>query len=253
MRDKDIISNFAAQVSHLDSKDQPLLDLDINCRGHLTLMEAVRAHAPQAKVLFASSRMVYGQILYTPVDELHPTKPMSIYGLHKVLAEMYNRYYFKTFGIDTVSVRIPTPYGERQHMKHNKYSVVGWFLRQSLNGETIKIFGDGMQSRDYIYIDDVVDAFLRLGLRGKAGEIYNLGTSEKTRLIDMVDAILAHTQVGSKEHVPYPDTYVVGNFGDYVADYAKIRADTGWEPRIGLQEGVRRMVEYYTKNRKFYW
>lgn len=250
---KDIIYNFAAQVSHLDSKDQPLLDLDINCRGHLVVLEAVRKYAPQAKILFSSSRMVYGKIIHTPADENHPTKPLSIYGIHKLLAEMYYRYYFEMFNIDTVTVRIPTPYGPRQHMKHAKYSVVGWFLRQSLDSEVIKIFGDGTQSRDYIYIDDVIDAFVRLGVSGKPGEIYNLGTNEKTRLIDMVDVILKETQSGSKEYVPYPDNYIVNDFGDYVADYEKIKADTSWEPRVGLAEGVKKMVEYYKKNRKFYW
>lgn len=253
VKNKDIIYNFAAQVSHLDSKDQPLLDLDINCRGHLIVLEAVRKHAPQAKILFSSSRMVYGKIIHTPADENHPTKPLTIYGIHKLLAEMYYRYYFETFNIDTVTVRIPTPYGPRQHMKHNKYSVAGWFLRQSLDNEVIKIFGDGAQSRDYIYIDDVVDAFMRLGINGKPGEAYNLGTSEKTRLVDMVDAILDETKSGSKEHIPYPDNYIVANFGDYVANYEKIKNDTNWEPKIELKEGVRRTVEYYKKNREFYW
>lgn len=250
---KDIIYNFAAQVSHLDSKDQPLLDLDINGRGHLIVLEAVRKYAPQVKILFSSSRMVYGKITRAPVDEKHPTKPLSIYGINKLLAEMYYRYYFETFNIDAVTVRIPTPYGPRQHMKHNKYSVVGWVLRQSLDGEVIKIFGDGTQLRDYIYIDDIIDAFLRLGLNGKPGEIYNLGTNEKTRFIDMVDAILAETKTGSKEYVPYPKNYVTCDFGDYVANYEKIKNDTYWEPKIGIKEGVQKMVKYYKCNRKFYW
>lgn len=249
----DIIYNFAGQVSHLDSKDIPLVDLDINCRGHLIVLEAMRKHAPQARVLFSSSRMVYGKIVQTPADENHPTKPLTIYGIHKLLAEMYYRYYFETFNIAAISVRIPTPYGPRQHMKHSKYSVVGWFLRQSLDHEVIKIFGDGKQSRDYIYIDDVVDAFLRLGIDGRPGEVYNLGTNEKTRLIDMVEAILEETQVGSMILAPYPDNYVVGGFGDYIANYEKIKRDTSWEPQIGLTEGVKKMVEYYKKNREFYW
>ncbi|MFZ2167377.1 MAG: NAD-dependent epimerase/dehydratase family protein [Minisyncoccia bacterium] len=249
---KDFIFDFAAQVSHIDSKDQPLLDLDINGRGHLLVLEAVRKHAPHAKVLFSSSRMVYGKILSTPVDETHPTQPLSIYGVHKVLAEMYYRYYFDVFNTHTIIARLPTPYGPRAHMKHPKYSVVNWFLRQSLDGETIKIFGDGTQSRDYIYIDDVVDAFLRLGVGGTPGEIYNLGTTEKMRLVDMVDAILLETKTGSKEHVPYPDHYVVANFGDYIANYDKIRTTVAWEPQISLEEGVRKMVAYYAQHRKFY-
>jgi UDP-glucose 4-epimerase len=249
---KDIIYNFAAQVSHLDSKEIPLVDLDINGRGHLIVLEAVRKHAPQAKILFSSSRMVYGPILETPVAEDHPTNPLSMYGIHKLLDELYYRYYFEQFNIHTIRARLPTPYGPRQHLKHGKYSVAGWFLRQSLDGEVITIYGDGEQSRDYIYIDDVVDAFLRLGISGKAGEVYNLGTDEKTRLIDMVNTILTETQIGSKTHIPYPDHYIAGGFGDYVADYTKIQTDTGWKPRVTLAEGVKRMVDYYKAHRKHY-
>lgn len=249
---KDIIYNFAAQVSHIDSKDQPILDLDINGRGHLIVLEAARKYAPQAKIFFSSSRMVYGEIIYTPVDEKHPTNPLSVYGIHKLLGEMYYRYYFNIFGLDTVIVRIPTPYGPRQHMKHSKYSVVGWFLRQSLDNEVIKIFGDGTQSRDYIYIDDVVDAFMRLGTKGISGETYNLGTSEKTRLIDMVDSILKETQFGSKEYVPYPASYVAKDFGSYIANYEKIKRDASWEPTVLLEEGVKKMVAYYKTYRRFY-
>lgn len=253
VKDKDIIYNFAAQVSHLDSKDQPLLDLDINCRGHLIVLESIRKHASKARVLFSSSRMVYGKILHTPVDENHPTNPLTIYGIHKLLAEIYYRYYFETFNIETITVRIPTPYGPRQHMKHSKYSVAGWFLRQSLDNEVIKIFGDGSQSRDYIYIDDVVDAFIRLGTSGQPGETYNLGTDEKTRLIDMVDVILAETKSGSKEYIPYPNNYIVNNFGDYIANYEKIKAHVSWEPKVDLKSGVKKTVEYYKKHKKFYW
>ncbi|HSX25302.1 MAG TPA: NAD-dependent epimerase/dehydratase family protein, partial [Candidatus Andersenbacteria bacterium] len=162
VKGKDIIYNFAAQVSYIDSKEQPFLDLDINGKGHLNVIEAVRQFAPQARILFSSSRMVYGKILTTPVAETHPTDPLSLYGIHKLLGEKYYRYYTHTFGLDTVSVRIPNPYGPRQQMKHNKYSIVGWFVRQAMEGKKITIFGDGSQERDYLYIDDIVDAFIEL-------------------------------------------------------------------------------------------
>ena len=250
---KDIIYNFAAQVSHLDSKDQPFLDLDINGRGHLIVLEAAHAYAPNAKILFSSSRMVYGKTENTPTSEDCPTKPLSIYGIHKLLDENYYRYYSEVFNLHTISVRLPTPYGPRQHMKHSKYSVAGWFMRQALDGEVIKIFGDGLQLRDYIYIDDVVDAFLRLAVSGKSGEAYNLGTIDQVCLIDMVDTVLKETKSGSKEHTPYPPQYINGGFGDYVANYAKIKNDVGWEPKVSLSEGVKKTVEYYKKNRQFYW
>ncbi|MBI1833767.1 MAG: SDR family NAD(P)-dependent oxidoreductase [Candidatus Andersenbacteria bacterium] len=250
---KDIIYNMAAQVSYIDSKDEPFLDLDINGKGHLTVLEAVRKYAPGAKVLFSSSRLAYGKIRTTPVREDHPTEPLSMYGIHKLLGEKYYKYYAETFGIHTISVRIPNPYGPRQQMKHSKYSIVGWFVRQAMEGNTIQIFGDGSQERDYLYIDDIVDAFLQLTEKGKSGEVYNIGTHERVRFVDMVDAVVAEVGSGTKKHTPWPKNYEKNETGNYIADTSKIEAITGWQAAVPLKDGVKRMVEYYRKNKQHYW
>ena len=179
VRNQDFIFDLAAQVSYIDSKELPFLDLDINCLGRLTVLEAVKAIAPAARVIFPSSRMVYGKIHATPVREDHPTEPLSIYGIHKLTGEKYYRYYHDTFSLDTLVVRLPNPYGTRQQMKHSKYSIVGWFLRQALDGGTINIFGEGLQEMDYLYIDDVVEGLLQVTEKGLSGEIYNLGAKER--------------------------------------------------------------------------
>lgn len=251
--DKDIVYNFAAQVSYIDSKDQPFLDLDINGKGHMTVLEAVRNYAPKARILFSSSRMVYGKILTSPVAETHPTDPLSLYGIHKLLAEKYYRYYAHTFDLDTVSVRIPNPYGPRQQMKHNKYSIVGWFIRQAMEDKTITIFGDGNQERDYLYVDDIVDAFLELTQHGKSGEVYNIGTHERVTFGDMVDVVLAEVGGGTKEYIPWPENYEKNETGNYVADTFKIETITSWQPSVPLQEGIKRMVAYYKANKDHYW
>lgn len=250
---KDVIYNLAAQVSYIDSKDQPFLDLDINGKGHLTMLEAVRQHAPKAKVLFSSSRLVYGKIRTVPVNESHPTEPLSLYGIHKLLGEKYYQYYNETFGIHTVSVRIPNPYGPRQQMKHSKYSIVGWFVRQAMEGKTIEIFGDGSQERDYLYIDDIVDAFLQLTEKGIAGEVYNIGTHERVRFGDMVDAVLAEVGSGTKQHIPWPKSYEKNETGNYIADTTKIEQLTSWQARVPLKQGVQQMVKYYKEHKKQYW
>lgn len=253
VKNKDIIYNLAAQVSYIDSKDSPFLDLDINGFGHLNILEAARYHNPKVKILFSSSRMVYGKILIKPVGENHPTEPLSIYGIHKLLAEKYYAYYHRTFGLDTVAVRIPNPYGPRQQMKHSKYSIVGWFIRQALENKIVKIFGDGRQDRDYIYIDDIVDAFLRLSVFGKAGEVYNIGTSERVCFVEMVDTVIKAVGSGKKEYAPWPKNYEKNETGGYFADVSKIRADTNWQPKINLSNGIRMTVDYYKKNKKYYW
>lgn len=249
----DIIYNFAAQVSYIDSKDQPFLDLDINGKGHLTVLEAARQFAPHARILFSSSRMVYGKITTTPVSENHPTDPLSLYGIHKLLAEKYYSYYTHTFGMDTVSIRIPNPYGSRQQMKHNKYSIVGWFVRQAMENKSITIFGDGSQERDYLYVDDIVDAFLELTKHGVSGEVYNIGTQERVTFGGMVDAVIAEVGSGNKINIPWPESYEKNETGNYVADTKKIEKITNWKPSVPLKEGIKRMVAYYKENKEHYW
>ena len=146
----------------MDSNTDPLLDLDINCKGHLQVLEACRLENPQAKLVFASSRFVYGRIEYNPVDENHPFNCLSIYGIHKLAGEKYYRFYHEAYGMKTVSVRIANPYGPRQQMKHSKYGIVNWFIRLALEGQPLTIFGDGLQRRDYIFNEDLAEACMAL-------------------------------------------------------------------------------------------
>lgn len=250
---KKYIFNLAGQVSYLDSKDNPLKDLDFNGRGNLTILEALRQKNPSARILFSSSRLVYGKILHLPVGEEHPTNPLSLYGIHKLLGEKYYRYYAHTFGITGVSIRIPNPYGPRQQMKHSKYSIVGWFVRQAMDGDTITIYGDGSQRRDYIYIDDIIDACLRLIVKGEAGEVYNVGSHERVRFVDMVDTILQEVGSGSKKNVPWPEAYEKNETGDYVAGIRKIEMACDWRPETNFAEGVQQMVAFYRENKEHYW
>jgi UDP-glucose 4-epimerase len=250
---KDYIFHLAGQISYLDSKNQPFVDLDFNGRGNLTLLEAVRHHASQAKIIFSSSRLVYGKVLTLPVREDHPTDPLSLYGIHKLLGEKYYRYYAHNFGLQTVSIRIPNPYGPRQQMKHNKYSIVGWFVRQALDNETITIYGDGTQERDYIYISDIIEAMVQLAAKGETGDVYNVGSHERLRFVDMVDTIIQQAGSGTKKHVPWPENYEKNETGDYIADTSKIEATCNWKPRVDFKDGVSEMIEYYKANKQYYW
>lgn len=252
--DADVVFNLAAQVSYLDSLTDPFLDVDINCVGHLRVLEAVRQLAPEAKVCFASSRLVYGRILTRPVDESHPTNPLSIYGVHKLAGEKYHRIYSERFGVRTSILRIPNPYGPRQQMRHAKYSIVGWFIRQALEGKPLTVYGTGEQERDYLYIDDIVDAFLRLGANTKTdGEAYNIGTTEVVRFVDMVDEVLRVVGNGSKKHLPWPKAYEQNETGSYRADTRKIAAAIGWQARVLLRDGITRTAAYYRAHRQHYW
>jgi nucleoside-diphosphate-sugar epimerase len=254
VKETDYLFNLAGQVSYVDSNTDPFLDLDINCKGHLQMLEACRQVGAKARLVFASSRFVYGRIDYNPVDENHPFNCLSIYGIHKLAGEKYYRFYQEAYGLDTVSVRIANPYGPRQQMKHSKYGILNWFIRLALEGKPLTIFGEGRQSRDYIFVEDLAEAMLALALSpGTAGQVYNLGSATSTPFVEMAHLVAAAVPGTEVIQVEWPaDRYFVET-GDYVSDIGKINAAVGWRPRTTIQEGVSRTVEYYRKYRDKYW
>ena len=253
VKDKDYIFNLAAQLSHVESMENPFEDLEINCLGTLTLLEACRKYNCEAKIIFSGTRSQYGKIVYTPVDEKHPITPVDTNGISKHAAEQYHLLYYRTYGIKTTSLRLTNTYGPRHLMRHSKQGFLNWFIRQTMDNEVIKIYGDGMQVRDFHYVDDVVQALLIAGESKKSeGEIFNLG-GESSNLIDLVRLIIKIAQKGNFELIPFPDERKKIEIGSYIADYKKIKNVLGWEPKIGLEKGIKKTVEFYEKHSKEYW
>lgn len=250
---KDIIFDLAAQVSHADSKNMPFEDLDINCKAHLLLLETCRRKNDKVKILFASSRLVLGKIMENPVTIYHPTNPLSLYGIHKLTTEKYFQLYHNRYGIPTTILRLTNPYGERQQIKHGKYSIPGWFLRLAMEKKSIKIFGDGKQLRDYIYVDDVVLAFLLTGITNKTnGKIYNCGLGKSIKFKKMAEFVVSIVGNGKIEYVPWPKNYAKEETGSFETDISELKKDTGWKPKIELKEGIRKMFKYYKLHSKKY-
>ena len=254
VRGQDVIFNLAGQVSHNDSMDAPFLDADINYIGHLNVLECVRQHNPGAVILHAGSRLQFGQITQIPVNEEHPLRPRSPYALNKTAAENMYLFYHNLHGTRCIATRISNPYGPRAQMKHSKYCIVNFFIRQAMDGKTIKVFGDGSQVRDYIYIDDLAEAFLNAGsTEACIGQVVNLGSGEPTTFAKMVEVIRDVVGNGHVEHVPWPANYINVETGDYVADIRKLKTLTAWAPRTGFAEGVQRTFDFYRMHRQHYW
>jgi len=252
--DVDYVFDLAAQVSYVHSNRDPILDLDINCRGHLVVLEACRQFSPGARVIFSSSRFVYGSTLFNPVNEDHPTNCTSIYGIHKLTVEKYCAFYHSAFKLNTVCVRIANPYGPRQQMKHNAYGIVNWFIRLAMDGNPLTIYGDGKQIRDYIFAEDTARGLMAVALSpDTAGKVYNLGSGVGIAFRDMVMNVaecVPHTEV---QEVPWPaDRYLVET-GDYISDISRIQAATAWAPKVNLREGIERTVSFYRENKHRYW
>lgn len=251
--DKDIIFNLAGTLSHIDSMDNPFVDLDINCRAQLCLLEACRKHNNKVKIIFAGTRNQYGRAIYLPVDEKHVQEPTDINGINSIAAEKYHLLYWRIYQVKTVSVRMTNTFGPRHQMKHSKQGVLNWFIKLLMDGKTVALFGDGSQVRDINYIDDVVDALLICAKSQKAnGEIYNLGGQPIT-LKEFVEKAIGILGMGKYKIIKFPKNRKLIEIGNYVADIKKIREELDWQPKISVDEGIKRTIDYYKKYKKFYW
>ena len=247
--DADIIYHFAAQVSYIDSGNMPFEDLDVNQTATLSLLETCRRLNPRAKVLFASSRLVLGETRMSHLGEDHPTNPLSMYAVHKLAAEKYCYLYFRNYGLPTTVLRITNPYGPRQQIKHNKYSLVGWFIRLAMENKEIHVFGEGRQRRNYIYVDDIVEAFIRCSAtEATNGQLYFVGSKEVDEFRAMAELVVETVGRGSVRYVPWPKDYERVETGDVVIDTSKLRDAIGWDAQISLREGIQRTFEYYSQN-----
>ncbi|HXY39092.1 MAG TPA: NAD-dependent epimerase/dehydratase family protein [Vicinamibacteria bacterium] len=253
VRGQDILFNLAGQVSHLDSMQDPVTDLEINCTSQLKLLEAVRRGNPELKVVYAGTRQVYGRPLYLPVDERHLLQPVDVNGINKISGEFYHLVYHQVYGIRASSLRLTNTYGPRQLIRHNRQGFIGWFVRQAAFGEEILVFGDGQQKRDFNHVDDVVDAFLRAGAMDKAdGQVFNLGDVRPLSLLSLVELLIEVAGGGRYRLVPFPPERARIDIGDFYADTAKARSVLGWDPCVPLRSGLASTIAYYRDHREHY-
>ena len=251
--DKDVIFNLAGQVSHIDSMNDPYTDLEINCRSQLSLLEACRKHNPTAKIVFAGTRQVYGQPDSLPVTEDHLVRPVDVNGINKAAGEYYHLVYNDVFGVRSCSLRLTNVYGPRQLIKHNRQGFIGWFIRLAVEDREIEIYGDGSQIRDFVFVDDAVDAFLRAGTSEECnGGVYNVGGSEAINLRDLATKLLEVAGTGRVRYVEWPLEKKAIDIGDFYADCSKLTRTVGWQPTTSLDKGLARTVAFYRNHLAHY-
>jgi nucleoside-diphosphate-sugar epimerase len=241
-----IVFNLAGQSGAVQSMEEPRTDLDVNCRGNMVLLDALRAHNPDAKMIFASSRLAYGRTGAEPVTEDRPPAPTSIHAVHKVAVEQYLHLHGRLYGLRYAIARLTNPYGPGQPRERTAYGVVNRLIHLALTDETLTVYGGGLQRRDYIYVDDAVDAMLALGLSDACtGQIYNVGSGTGTPIAEMARTIADIAGSGRIALVPWPQIAERVETGDFIADISKIGRDAGWRPRTPLRDGLEKTVAFY--------
>lgn len=252
VRDQDYVFHLAGQVSHGDSMRDPQLDLAVNCISTMNLVETCRRVNPSVRLLYTSTRQVYGKPLRLPVSEDHPTIPIDVNGINKLAAEYYHLLYDRTYGVRSVVLRLTNTYGPRQQVRSNRQGFIGIMIRQALLGDTIKVFGTGQQQRDFNYVDDVTQAILLAASTGGCfGRVFNLGADERYTLLEFLN-ILNELCPLRYEIIPFPEDKGIIDIGDYYGDYTALGLATGWNPEVGLREGLRRTLDSYRAHREVY-
>jgi len=249
---QDYLFNLAGQTSHMDSMQDPYTDLEINCRAQLSILEACRKYNPQVKVVFASTRQIYGKPDYLPVREDHLLRPVDVNGINKMAGEWYHILYSNVFGISACALRLTNTYGPRMRIKDARQTFLGVWIRLVVEGKPFEVW-EGQQLRDFTYVDDAVEALMAAALSDQArGRVFNLGGDRVISLKDLADLVIEVNAGGHYVQRSFPAERKRIDIGDYYADDSCIRSTLGWRPRVSLREGLSHTLAYYQEHLPHY-
>jgi dTDP-glucose 4,6-dehydratase/UDP-glucose 4-epimerase len=254
IKKRQFLFNLAGQTSHLDSMTDPLTDLNINAAAQLQILEACRLHNREVKIVFASTRQVYGRPKYLPVDEKHPINPVDVNGINKLAGEWYHLLYNDVYQIRACALRLTNTYGPGMRVKDARQTFLGIWIRQLIEQKPIQVYGSGEQQRDFNFVNDVVEALLLAAASDKAdGQVFNLGDRKHINLKELAALLVQINSGGRYELIPFPEDRKTIDIGDYYADFSKIDNVLGWSPEVKLEEGLKTTLEFYRQNHVHYW
>jgi len=254
VREQEYVFHLAGQVCHVMSLSNPFPDIEYNIKGTAVLMEALRLYNPAARLVFTGTRGQYGSAVKLPVDEDAPTNPKGIYEISNLTAEKIIQVYNDIHGIRSTLLRLTNIYGPRAQMKHHRYGVANWFIRLALDDQTIPVFGDGGILRDFLYVDDCVEAILRAAVHDDGiGEIFNVGIDHSMTIRELVELIVRISGSGRWELTPFSAERKAQEPGDFYSDISKIKRILGWQPTTSIEQGLGRTVDYYRQHKAQYW
>jgi UDP-glucose 4-epimerase len=254
IKKRQFLFNLAGQTSHLDSMTDPITDLNINAAAQLQILEACRLHNRDLKIVFASTRQLYGRPQYLPVDEKHPINPVDVNGINKLAGEWYHLLYNDVYGIRACALRLTNTYGPGMRVKDARQTFLGVWIRRLIEKEPIQIFGNGEQRRDFNFVSDVVDALLLAAVKKNSeGQVFNLGDRGHISLRELAELLIRINGEGRYQLIPFPEDRKAIDIGDYYSDFDKIENALSWSPRVTLEDGLKATLEYYRQNHAQYW
>lgn len=245
LKEADHVFNLAGQVSHIDSMEDPIRDLELNTCSQLAFLEHARREGLRAPIVFASTRQIYGRPRELPVTEEHPVDPVDVNGVSKAAAERLHFVYHCAHGMPVAALRFSNVFGPRQLLDGDHQGFLGVFLRKALRGEPIVVFGDGSQRRDCIYVEDAVEALLLAGAdRAAIGQVFNIGHHRDHTLLEIAETVVEAAGGGEVACAPWPAARERIAIGSYRTDYAKAARRLGWEPEWDLEEGITATIAF---------
>lgn len=254
VRGKDYVFHLAGQNDHVLSLTNPFPDIDINIKGSAILLETCRRVNPGARLVYSGTRGEYGRAVMLPVGEDQPMHPRGIYELSSLTAQQLFQIYHDNHGVPSVTLRLTNIYGERAQMKHSRFGVANWFIRLAVEDETIPVFGDGSLLRDFVYVQDAVDAMLHCAATEAAyGQVFNVGNNRASSFRELAETVVRVAGSGRWEFAPFSPERAAQEPGDFCSDIRKIGRVVGWQPTTSLEDGIRQTVDYYRQYKAHYW
>ena len=254
VRDKEYIFHLAGQNDHILSLEDPFPDIDINIKGSAVLLEACKKYNKEAKLIYTGTRGEYGRAVKLPVNEDAPIHPKGIYELSSLTAQKLFKIYNDNHGVRSITLRLTNIYGERAQMQHSRFGVVNWFIRQAIDNQKIEVFGDGSIKRDFLYVDDAVDAIVSIAREDTAyGEVFNVGHNMHANFLELAKRVVDLAGSGSWEFTPFSPERKAQEPGDFYSDITKIKKTVDWSPKTALEDGLAATIKYYKQYKEHYW
>jgi UDP-glucose 4-epimerase len=254
IRGKDYIFHLAGQNDHVLSLTNPFPDIDINIKGSAILLETCKRFNSDARLVYSGTRGEYGPAIMLPVREDQPVNPRGIYELSSLTAQRLFQIYHDNHAVRSITLRLTNIYGERAQMRHNRFGVANWFIRQAIDNETIKVFGDGSLLRDFVYVADAVEAMLMCAATDAAyGQVFNVGDHHASSFRELAETVVRVAGTGGWEFAPFTPERAAQEPGDFCSDVRKIKRLVGWAPKTRLEDGIRHTITYYRQHKEHYW